>query len=84
MGGQEAHVVRGSRNPRIDELYPRRKQHGAIGGKVTGAGGGGYMLLYCRHDRKHEVAERMIELGATVDEFAFEPDGLRTWRADDD
>jgi hypothetical protein len=30
------------------------------------------------------VAERMIELGATVDDFAFEGNGLRTWRVDDD
>jgi D-glycero-alpha-D-manno-heptose-7-phosphate kinase len=70
-------------NPRIDELYEAARQTGAIGGKVTGAGGGGYVLFYCRPDRKIDVAERMIELGAKVDEFAFEPSGLRTWRADD-
>jgi D-glycero-alpha-D-manno-heptose-7-phosphate kinase len=71
-------------NERIDELYEEARRLGAIGGKVTGAGGGGYVLLYCRSQRRHLVAERMIELGATVDEFAFEPSGLRTWRADDD
>jgi D-glycero-alpha-D-manno-heptose-7-phosphate kinase len=71
-------------NERIDELYEEARRLGAIGGKVTGAGGGGYVLLYCRSHRRHLVAERMIELGATVDEFAFEPSGLRTWRADDD
>jgi D-glycero-alpha-D-manno-heptose-7-phosphate kinase len=71
-------------NPRIDNLYAEARKAGALGGKVTGAGGGGYVLLYCRYDRKHEVANRMIELGATVDEFAFEPYGLRTWRVDDD
>lgn len=71
-------------NARIDELYEEARKTGAIGGKVTGAGGGGYVLLYCRYDRKHAVAERMIELGATVDEFAFEASGLRTWRVDDD
>ena len=69
-------------NERIDELYVEARKAGAIGGKVTGAGGGGYVLFYCRYDRKHEVAGRMLELGATVDEFAFEPSGLRTWRAD--
>jgi D-glycero-alpha-D-manno-heptose-7-phosphate kinase len=71
-------------NARIDELYDEARRTGAIGGKVTGAGGGGYVLLYCRYDRKHAVAERMIELGASVDEFAFEASGLRTWRVDDD
>jgi D-glycero-alpha-D-manno-heptose-7-phosphate kinase len=70
-------------NDRIEELYDEARRAGAIGGKVTGAGGGGYVLLYCRSDRKHEVAERMIELDASVDEFAFEPSGLRTWRVDD-
>ena len=59
------------------------KRHGAIGGKVTGAGGGGYMLFYCRYDRKHKVTDRLRELGARVSDFAFEPSGLRTWRADD-
>ena len=71
-------------NDRIEELYAEARAAGALGGKVTGAGGGGYVLLYCRYDRKHHVAARMIELGATVDEFAFEPNGLRTWRVDDD
>jgi D-glycero-alpha-D-manno-heptose-7-phosphate kinase len=71
-------------NARIDQLYEEARKTGAIGGKVTGAGGGGYVLLYCRYDRKHAVAERMIELGATVDDFAFEGNGLRTWRVDDD
>jgi D-glycero-alpha-D-manno-heptose-7-phosphate kinase len=65
---------------RIEELYEAARGAGALGGKVTGAGGGGYLLLYCRYDRKHEVAARMQELGALVDEFAFEPAGLRTWR----
>jgi D-glycero-alpha-D-manno-heptose-7-phosphate kinase len=67
----------------IDEMYEEARKSGAIGGKVTGAGGGGYMLFYCRYDRKHRVADRLLELGCTVTEFAFEPHGLRTWRADD-
>jgi D-glycero-alpha-D-manno-heptose-7-phosphate kinase len=69
-------------NERIDALYDEARSAGAVGGKVTGAGGGGYLLLYCRHDRKHDVAQRVRELGATVNEFAFEDAGLRTWRAD--
>jgi len=67
----------------IDELYEAAMKVGALGGKVTGAGGGGFMLFYCRYDRKHRVADRLTELGAEVAEFAFEPSGLRTWRADD-
>jgi D-glycero-alpha-D-manno-heptose-7-phosphate kinase len=67
----------------IDEMYDEAMKLGALGGKVTGAGGGGYMLFYCRYDRKHKIADRLIELGASVTEFAFEQEGMRTWRADD-
>ena len=67
----------------IDEMYEEAMKCGAVGGKVTGAGGGGYMLFYCRYDRKHRVADRLEELGASVTEFAFAQEGLRTWRADD-
>lgn len=67
-------------NPELDELYEIARKHGAIGGKITGAGGGGYMLLYCHFDKKHKVAEKMRELGCTITDFAFEPLGLQTWR----
>jgi D-glycero-alpha-D-manno-heptose-7-phosphate kinase len=69
-------------NQRIDDLYRNARAAGAVGGKVTGAGGGGYLMLYCQDERKHEVAAKMRELGAEVNEFAFENSGLRTWRAD--
>ena len=65
--------------PFIDEAYAEARAHGALGGKVTGAGGGGYMLFYCVFERKHEVANALTALGGTVSEFAFEPNGLETW-----
>lgn len=67
-------------NPRIDELYAEARGAGAIGGKVTGAGGGGFLLLYCGEGARHRVANRMLAMDARVDDFAFEPAGLRTWR----
>jgi D-glycero-alpha-D-manno-heptose-7-phosphate kinase len=67
-------------NARIDEIYEEARSHGAIGGKITGAGGGGYMLLYCLFDKKHLVAERVRKLGAIPAEFAFERNGMQTWR----
>ena len=63
----------------IDEAYDEAIRHGALGGKVTGAGGGGYMLFFCPFHLKHRVAERLIALGATVTEFEFTFDGLTTW-----
>ena len=67
-------------NDRIDEMYDEARRHGAIGGKVTGAGGGGYILFYCDYRTKHRVAEAMLAMDARVEEFGFEPEGLRTWR----
>ncbi len=66
--------------PRLDELYVAALRAGAIGGKMTGAGGGGYMLLYTPFDRKHEVARRLTELGAVETDFTFTRRGLETWR----
>ena len=66
--------------PRTDDLYAAALRAGAIGGKMTGAGGGGYMLLYAPFDRKHEVARRLTELGAVETDFTFTRRGLETWR----
>lgn len=65
----------------IDEAYDVAVRHGAVGGKVTGAGGGGYILFYCDFTAKHRVAEALEKLGATVTEFSFDRRGLTTWRA---
>jgi D-glycero-alpha-D-manno-heptose-7-phosphate kinase len=70
-------------NERIETIYEAARAAGALGGKVTGAGGGGYVLLYCDPDSKHRVAQRMAELDAAVHEFAFEPRGVRKWRVHD-
>jgi D-glycero-alpha-D-manno-heptose-7-phosphate kinase len=66
----------------IDEAYDAAMREGALGGKVTGAGGGGYMLFYCPFQRKHRVADRLTQLGGVVDEFQFSADGLTTWSVD--
>jgi D-glycero-alpha-D-manno-heptose-7-phosphate kinase len=68
-------------NPRIEDLYELATRHGALGGKVTGAGGGGYILFYCDFTRKHRVIEALEHAGASVLEFSFESKGLTTWRA---
>jgi D-glycero-alpha-D-manno-heptose-7-phosphate kinase len=65
----------------IDEAYAEALAYGALGGKVTGAGGGGYMLFFCPFQRKHKVADRLIEMGASVTEFEFASQGLTTWTA---
>ncbi len=67
-------------SPELDDLYAVARQEGAIGGKITGAGGGGYLMLYCRFDRKHAIRERLREMGVWMSEVSLEPLGLQTWR----
>jgi D-glycero-alpha-D-manno-heptose-7-phosphate kinase len=66
-------------NSNIDRLYETARAHGALGGKILGAGGGGYLLLYCQFDKKHVIAEKLEELGGQVVEFTFDHYGLQTW-----
>jgi D-glycero-alpha-D-manno-heptose-7-phosphate kinase len=68
-------------NPRIDELYDLARRKGALGGKITGAGGGGYILLFCDFPKKHRVIEALEFAGADVTEFTFSPKGMMTWAA---
>lgn len=63
----------------IDTAYEEARSQGALGGKVTGAGGGGYMLFYCPFQRKHRVADALVALGGEVTEFEFTSNGLTTW-----
>lgn len=67
-------------NSDIDRMYETARRHGAIGGKISGAGGGGYLLLYCPFDRKHIIAEKLEQIGGQIVEFGFEPRGLQTWQ----
>lgn len=66
-------------NPTIDTLYQTAREYGALGGKILGAGGGGYLLVYCPFDQKHTIAEQLENLGGQVVEFTFDFHGLQTW-----
>ena len=66
-------------NDYIDEMYAIARKKGALGGKLLGAGGGGYLLLFCEFDKKHLVAEALEKFGGKIVDFAFEDGGLQTW-----
>lgn len=72
-------LASGITNPIIDELYAAARSKGALGGKILGAGGGGYLLVYCPFDRRHKVAEALEACGGQVVDFDFEFSGLTTW-----
>ena len=49
-------------NSRVDEIYQAARSAGALGGKLTGAGGGGMMLLYVPKERQAQVREKLSHL----------------------
>lgn len=61
-------------NPQIDERYEAARKAGAIGGKITGAGGGGFLLLYCPKE-KQDAVRKTLKLRELP--FRFEPDGSK-------
>lgn len=58
-------------NPYVDEIYDQARSAGAIGGKVTGAGGGGFMLLFVPPSRQTKVRERLNKLIYVPFKFEF-------------
>lgn len=64
---------------RIDNLYQVARRHGALGGKILGAGGGGYLLVYVPFSKKHHVARVLTEAGGEVVPFSFTEGGLSVW-----
>jgi D-glycero-alpha-D-manno-heptose-7-phosphate kinase len=49
-------------NGEINEIYESAIHAGAVGGKITGAGGGGFLLLYCRHEKQEAVRSALGRL----------------------
>lgn len=66
----------GISNPRIDDWYALAKQNGALGGKISGAGGGGFLMLYCE-EHKPRLRDAMRQAGLRELNFRFEFEGSK-------
>jgi D-glycero-alpha-D-manno-heptose-7-phosphate kinase len=66
-------------NPFIDTLYESAREAGALGGKISGAGGGGFMYFFAEFDRRHAVIEALSSHGAEVVHFGFSETGMQQW-----
>ncbi len=64
-------------DPFIDEVYEAAMKNGAIGGKVIGAGGGGFLLFYCPYE-KSKFLSALKKFGLSPTWFAFEREGVKT------
>jgi D-glycero-alpha-D-manno-heptose-7-phosphate kinase len=62
---------------RIDELYSVARAHGALGGKITGAGGGGFLLLYCEPELQEPMRTAMAAAGVNEMAFSFDFQGAQ-------
>jgi D-glycero-alpha-D-manno-heptose-7-phosphate kinase len=67
-------------NPYLDEIYQAARAHGALGGKVLGAGGGGFFLFFTPFIKKAAVSEALAKLGAQPTPVVFDQHGLQTWQ----
>jgi D-glycero-alpha-D-manno-heptose-7-phosphate kinase len=67
-------------NKKLDEIYNTAIDAGALGGKLLGAGGGGFFLFYCDPMKRWNVVKSLSNIKANVIEFDFETNGLISWK----
>jgi D-glycero-alpha-D-manno-heptose-7-phosphate kinase len=80
---QKRRMANNISNSRIEEIYEAAKKAGATGGKISGAGGGGFMIFYCPGNSHHAVVEQLKRFGGEVKNYTFTKYGLTTWCASD-
>lgn len=71
---------KGITNRTLDSLYRGARAAGALGGKVTGAGGGGHMMLLCNPRRRRDVVKYLASIGVPIVDYAFVDNGLIAWK----
>jgi D-glycero-alpha-D-manno-heptose-7-phosphate kinase len=67
-------------NAQLDEVYDVAKNAGATGGKISGAGGGGFMIFYCPNNTRFAVIDALGKLQGKVRPYSFTQQGVQTWR----
>jgi D-glycero-alpha-D-manno-heptose-7-phosphate kinase len=73
-------TARGVSNPGIDEVYSAALDAGAAAGKISGAGGGGYIIFYVPPDNRMEVIRRLEKFRGQVSNCHFTKEGAQAWR----
>lgn len=75
---QKRGLAEGITNPFLDDCYRTAREQGALGGKITGAGGGGFLMLFCPEERQPAVKHALTELGLQHRPFGMEDKGVQT------
>ena len=76
---QKRKMAEGISNSLMDDIYETAKKAGATGGKISGAGGGGFMIFYCPGNTKYNVIETLEGFGGYAKKYQFTKHGLTTW-----
>ena len=63
----------------MDEIYEAALKAGATGGKISGAGGGGFMMFYCPGNTRYQVKKALDSFGGDFRPYQFTEYGLVTW-----
>jgi D-glycero-alpha-D-manno-heptose-7-phosphate kinase len=66
-------------NEAIENIYEAAKKSGATGGKISGAGGGGFMIFYCPGNSRYQVMETLNNFGGTIKPYQLTQYGLTSW-----
>ncbi len=72
---QKRGVVEDISNNKIDQAYSLARENGALGGKIAGAGGGGFMMIYCHEDCQQAVTDALLTLELKRMDFKFDFEG---------
>lgn len=76
---QKRQMAEGISNTLMEDIYETAKIAGATGGKISGAGGGGFMIFYCPVNTKYKVIKSLENFGGQVRNYQFVEHGLKTW-----
>ena len=76
---QKRNMAANISNNSIEAIYDAAKAAGATGGKISGAGGGGFMIFYCPGNTRYAVSEALGKFGGEVRKYSFVKYGLTTW-----
>jgi len=76
---QKKQMAEGISNPLMEDIYSTAKSAGATGGKISGAGGGGFMIFYCPANTKYAVIKELERFGGKHRNYQFVKHGLKTW-----